>query len=49
MPAEIDNHANEKKDIEQFCFFLLTRKNAEGKPKAGFGLGYPVSESSKYV
>ena len=49
MSAEIDNHANEKKKIiEQFCFSLLTHKNAEGKPKAGFELGFPLSESSKY-
>jgi len=50
MSAEIDNHANEKqkKIIEQFCFSLLTHKNAEGKPKAGFELGLPLCESSKY-
>jgi len=38
----------QKKNIEQFCFSLLTHKNAEGKPKAGFELVFPLSESSKY-
>jgi len=34
-----------KKIIDHFCFSLLTHKNADGKPKAGFELGFPVSAS----